>query len=1392
MAGDAEVGDAVEAPGAEPNAPGQGQREAERRGGLPPERLPAGIDLSQVTELVGWVDSSQLGEVFHLAAALSLHPDMRYVVLDDDTPAGRQRSAEVIRFLREEQLAVDHGDHGVHHCPTPADKRRARARYLPVFQSTAMVAAAFDGDTPRQDAARAQVRHDLLDPLGSGAGTLAAAVQRFLAAQDPALLDPGTLKVVIWIRQREDHGADRNASPALVAQLSAEVRARGMTPVFMGTRLASMPEGIDLTAHWTHPPFNGTDTDGVSVDGFRAQLHLIDLLHREHGVVGEVGMRSGAMDGAALVGLPTISIGDREQRERRMAQWDVVPGYEQVDNDRGRRDNTLDDRARAEVGAHLQAQRDAMRARWAIEQRIAAETEEPRRVLLRQALRDLDANPDQAAAIADSAGISRETLATAQPTTSATVVVDQARRPASTPDNDLLLDTAVPRGADTAERGPSRPPAATHDVDVDDEGQVTVTRTRPGGAQSSVGVQATPGGATIQASHNPTGEAGGETSMGIGYQQQTNGDREVIGRDLLLNGGAGPLSIELAGGYTFDVQLPVMHADGRVTVSWVMAVRGEQGASLSSETASVGRRRGGSICARGTERFDGAGREENLARARTYRQHVREHAEAELAKFVNGDLAGADWWSGQPEGTSRTLEIEASRARSGSLSLLRALRIAPEASIVARGAVRLTRGAGTLLEVVLTRTIDATGGAIGGQIVGVAGGQTAHYTVRDVYVVDLAVDGSAASLSGFLETLAGFESGARGVRHTLHSVETSTGEYIGVDVAVVGGLRGGDNTGTIETTRYAENGDVVDTTRVHTSDDYFVGNTVTGHDSRRRHRVEAPESDAAYTFRSTVSGATDRESGEMLADELGVGGAGPRARRSGTWVVAEELTQEEALRFHQELLARRPRELTSELRAAQRALHEIPTDDERLIGQDDEESRRELARRRGARGEAIAALVGDRGRRGIQEVREVAGGTDDTQYVTLFDHGQADLTAVGELSAEEQAAGVDERARVETFLGRSGSQEIERRIRAQSAGLVTDGDVDAARADIAAMEARLARIGDVGNFTDLPREARAELIGRYGEYREGLFGVVRRGEEQAAGRLSADGQAHYAQLRAIQDRVDVARHATERAQADVIANRRRFGQMDGERLPEAPLPHMLQQATERRWSVAMERLEVARRARDRAEARLGQVARPGTPATEAERIAAYDEARDMLLAAVGEYEGAAGDLESLGAEYDRIDQRRAERRAAREDDERSAEDDTAERTEAPQEAPRAPSALVDASITERPVNEDIWFDFDAVARCYDYVTMRPTRRLPITQPGNLSVLIVDERVATVDDAGVLTLVVTLAIDRPFMHGQYAWFTIPPDRSPIANQEGHQFSVWVTVAAPPGVRHHPPR
>jgi hypothetical protein len=263
-------------------------------------------------------------------------------------------------------------------------------------------------------------------------------------------------------------------------------------------------------------------------------------------------------------------------------------------------------------------------------------------------------------------------------------------------------------------------------------------------------------------------------------------------------------------------------------------VRGDQGASLSSETASVGRRRGGSICARGTERFDGAGREENLARARTYRQHVREHAEAELAKFVNGDLAGADWWSGQPEGTSRTLEIEASRARSGSLSLLRALRIAPEASIVARGAVRLTRGAGTLLEVVLTRTIDATGGAIGGQIVGVAGGQTAHYTVRDVYVVDLAVDGSAASLSGFLETLAGFESGARGVRHTLHSVETSTGEYIGVDVAVVGGLRGGDNTGTIETTRYAENGDVVDTTRVHTSDDYFVGNTVTGHDSRRR------------------------------------------------------------------------------------------------------------------------------------------------------------------------------------------------------------------------------------------------------------------------------------------------------------------------------------------------------------------------------------------------------------------------------------------------------------------------------------------------------------------------------------------------------------------------------
>jgi hypothetical protein len=1365
---------------------GAGQREAERRGGLTADRLPASIDLSRVTEFISWVDSSQLGEAYHLKAALSLHPDLRYVVLDDGTPAGRERTAGVIRFLGEAQLAVDKGEHGVHHCPTPDDTVRERAPYLPVFQATALVAAAFDAESPHhQPDAQAHVRHDLLDPLGSGAGTIEAAVHDFLATRDPALLAPATLKVLIWVRQRADHGADRNATPALLAQLAADARERGLTPVFVGARIAGMPEGIDLTSHWERSPFNGITADGTVVDGIRAQLHLFDLLHREHGVVGQIGMRSGAMDGGALVGLPTISIGDQRQREQRMAQWDVVPGYEQVDNDRRRRDNTLDARARDEVGAHLEAQRDVMRARWAIEQRIAVETEEPRRVLLHQALRDLAASPpEQAVAIADSAGISREALAAAQPPTSAPVVADLARRPASTPGDEALISDEGTARAGDAEGEPTRPPVS-HDVEVDADGQVTLTRSRDGGSHSSVGIQASQDGVSIQGSHNATGAADGDSSFGIGYQQQTNGDHEVIGRNVSVNGGAGPISIELAGGYTFDVQVPVMDADGSVTVSWELSLRGAQGTSASLATVSVGRRRSGSIGVRGTEPFRGPSRERNLADARAYRRHVREHAEDELAKFLDGELVGGDWWRAQVEGTSRTLEIEASRARSGSASLLASLRVAPEAVVAVSGSATLTRGAGALLEVELTRSIDSRAGVTGGYLVGVSGGGSVRYTVRDQYAVDL--DSGALSLAGFLETLAGFEPGAPGVRHLLHSVETTTGEYVGASLVIAGGLRGGDTVGSIETTHYDENGDVADTERVQTGDDHFVGNLVTGHDSRRRHRVEAPDSGADYTMRSTVSGATDQESGEMLAQELGVGGSGRRARRSGTWVITEGLSQEEALRFHRNLVADRRRGLSAELRAAQRALRDVPTDDEQLIARGDEESERELERRRSARGSAIAALIADRGRLGIQQVRAVAGDTDGTQYVTLYDHGQADLTAVGALSPEEEAAGVDERARVETFLGQSDSQALERRISSQTRGPVTDGDVEVARADIAAMEARLARIGDVGNFTDLPRAARADVVDRYGGYREGLIGVVRRGEEQAAARLSPAGQARYAALREVQDRVDAARQSTERAQREVIAYRRRFGQMDGERLPEAPLPPMLRQATDRRWSVAMERLEVARRARDRAEARLAELTRPDAAATEVARIAAYDEAGDLLSAALGGYEDAARGLESLCDEYAGVDQRREERREARRE----------AALPAPEPAPEPDEARAATPIGVPPglgtENYDVGFDFAAVAGCFDYVTMSPIHRRPIRQPGNLSVVIVGQREIGVDEAGVLTLAVTLAIDAPFRGGLYPWFSIPPDPgSHIANEPGHEFSVWVQVAPPPGVRHHPRR
>lgn len=85
---------------------------------------------------------------------------------------------------------------------------------------------------------------------------------------------------------------------------------------------------IDLTEFWTEPgtPFYGS--------GRKMQLALFAYLKNANIRVMNVGMRSGALEGPALLGIKTVFLEEKYNlQEGRMDQWQggVVPGFERVE-----------------------------------------------------------------------------------------------------------------------------------------------------------------------------------------------------------------------------------------------------------------------------------------------------------------------------------------------------------------------------------------------------------------------------------------------------------------------------------------------------------------------------------------------------------------------------------------------------------------------------------------------------------------------------------------------------------------------------------------------------------------------------------------------------------------------------------------------------------------------------------------------------------------------------------------------------------------------------------------------------------------------------------------------------------------------------------------------------
>ena len=156
---------------------------------------------------------------------------------------------------------------------------------------------------------------------------------RVWLAKDAGL--PPAKYAFLWVKsgamdaEKSHHFTNKTAWEKLIERVRKET---GRTPVLVGQDIGLRTDPY-LGEFWNHPAY----PKDVKAEGRIGQLRVFSLLATEEGYdVVNVGMRSGAIEGPALIGLPTIYLEETgNEQSQRMEKWlKTLPSYFRVIIDR--------------------------------------------------------------------------------------------------------------------------------------------------------------------------------------------------------------------------------------------------------------------------------------------------------------------------------------------------------------------------------------------------------------------------------------------------------------------------------------------------------------------------------------------------------------------------------------------------------------------------------------------------------------------------------------------------------------------------------------------------------------------------------------------------------------------------------------------------------------------------------------------------------------------------------------------------------------------------------------------------------------------------------------------------------------------------------------------------
>lgn len=309
---------------------------------------PSGADLEMVIAQAAYMS----GDMFGVAAALRLSPGLGVVIFYDHLK-NREREIEntLLDFYRtkggedhprvalipvtDSQLAYkkaisgDFSDRRLFPFGKPHILSNVE-HAATIGNATRIVADAYRRD---QGGTRAALEDEWL-PAGTRDGTATGKGEKSIAEWvHEKGFRKGTSYAFIWFRRSGARGgahSELDTSEVATRQIIENTRGTAADKIVLvgdnGHALSGQVD-IDLTEFWKEPgsPFEGS--------GRKMQLALFSYLVTNGFTIMNVGMRSGALEGPALLGVKTVFLEEKYNlQEGRMDQWqDAVPGFSRVE-----------------------------------------------------------------------------------------------------------------------------------------------------------------------------------------------------------------------------------------------------------------------------------------------------------------------------------------------------------------------------------------------------------------------------------------------------------------------------------------------------------------------------------------------------------------------------------------------------------------------------------------------------------------------------------------------------------------------------------------------------------------------------------------------------------------------------------------------------------------------------------------------------------------------------------------------------------------------------------------------------------------------------------------------------------------------------------------------------